>query len=80
MDSAAFRPQVRSCGDINANAKAVLRKPALLRSPEELRALVFLVHRLKCFDKYSHIDRKDLARILHYECFPAGRTLLKQGL
>eukprot|EP00730_Choanoeca_flexa_P013916 TRINITY_DN5874_c0_g1_i1.p1 TRINITY_DN5874_c0_g1~~TRINITY_DN5874_c0_g1_i1.p1 ORF type:complete len:393 (+),score=60.28 TRINITY_DN5874_c0_g1_i1:88-1266(+) len=79
FDVNAFSPQVRSCGDIAGNAKIILRKPAHLRTPEELRTLIFLVHRLKCFDKYAHIDRKDLARILHYECFPAGRTLLEQG-
>ena len=38
-----------------------------------------VVGRLKCFEKYSPKVKYDMARVITYDRFDAGRVIIKQG-
>ena len=75
----AFRPEVQSCGGLSTRAKAILIKPSWTRSDEDLKFLHQFTLKLKCFDRYPVYVRKELARVLYYEAFEAGRVVIRQG-
>lgn len=75
----AFRPEVQSCGGLSTRAKAILMKPSWSRSEEDLKFLHQFTLKLKCFDRYPVYVRKELARVLYYEAFEAGRVIIRQG-
>lgn len=70
---------VFNCSCLSQPIRNILRTAPFARTPEELQTLSQLVGRLKCFQKYAMLNRMDLARILHYDCFVAGSRVLRQG-
>ena len=75
-----FRIAPFSCSVLSPTVRAILRTPPEHRTAHDLQTLSQLLGRLKCFQKYSAINKLDLLRILHYDCFPADARILRQGL
>ncbi|KAJ3077154.1 hypothetical protein HDU98_007539 [Podochytrium sp. JEL0797] len=63
----------------SSRMRIALEKLPESRTLEDCKALQELVRGLPGFSKYSESVRKDLGRVLGYERFGAGRTVIKQN-
>eukprot|EP00048_Salpingoeca_helianthica_P016876 m.234622 g.234622 ORF g.234622 m.234622 type:complete len:405 (+) comp19695_c0_seq1:417-1631(+) len=79
IEDSGPKPTVFTCGALAPAAKRILRADPWARTPTDLATVQQLVGRLRCFQKYSAIKLLDIARIVHYECYPAGARMLQQG-
>jgi len=74
-----FRFHQRSYGGLTARARRILLKHPIERSDTELQILREVVERLKCFQKYHRKVKQEIARVIYYETFEDGRTIIQQG-
>jgi len=74
-----FRFQQRSYGGLTSRARRILLKHPIERSDAELQLLREVVERLKCFKKYHRKVKQEIARVIYYETFEDGRTIIQQG-
>ena len=74
-----FRPDVKSFGKLTSKAKTLLIKPSWLRTQEELHYLQQFTLHLKCFERYSLLVRRELAKVIIYQSLEKGRVVIRQG-
>lgn len=80
MYVSAFKAHIQSCGAIPDEVKKILRKPAWNRSKGEVERVLRIVKRMKGFNRYPMFVKRELAKVLYYASYQAGRTVLRQGL
>ena len=49
------------------------------RTNEDVEIVLQIVKKLKCFDRYPMYVKRELAKVLYYDCFNRGRVVIKQG-
>eukprot|EP00057_Strongylocentrotus_purpuratus_P011264 XP_011665738.1 PREDICTED: uncharacterized protein LOC105438988 [Strongylocentrotus purpuratus] len=79
FDVSAFKSNVQSVSTLPPRAKKIMRKETWERTKEELHYLYGFVDRLKSFNRYSKTIRHELAGVLYFDSFEAGRLIVKQG-
>ncbi|XP_041463895.1 cAMP-dependent protein kinase regulatory subunit-like [Lytechinus variegatus] len=79
FDVNAFKSNVQSMSTLPPRAKNIMIKNSWERTKDELQYLFGFVDRLKCFDRYSTTIRHELAAVIYYDSFEAGRVIVRQG-
>jgi len=79
FNSNAYKAHVQTCGNLSAEAIAILSKPSRMRNEEEIKVVQKILFRLKCFDRYSLHIKQGLARVIDYDKFEDGRLIVRQG-
>ncbi|XP_070537490.1 cyclic nucleotide-binding domain-containing protein 2-like [Ptychodera flava] len=75
----AFKANIQSVQDLSEDVKRLLQVQSWNRTDKDVNRLFSIVKRLKCFDKYPSVVKKELSRVLYYETFEEGRVVVQQG-
>ena len=76
---AAFKRDVQPSTGISSRVKTLLRKNTWARTRVDLMDIYRVINNLKCFSRYSTYVKKELAKIVMFESFDAGRVVVRQG-
>jgi len=75
----SYKSNIQTCGELSQQSIEILSKPYCMRSDKEIKIVQKILYRLKCFDRYSILVKKGLARVIDYDKFEDGRLIIKQG-
>ena len=50
-----------------------------LRTPDDLKVILGVIDKLKSFDKYQTMVKRELAKVVHFQQFDDGRIVVQQG-